>query len=147
MCNVNTVCFDCSRASCPTVKQIFSLIRQSLLQVAPSPRTCPGRAPPPAPRHVSVCAEREKAHESIWNAPAKKSSLNKREHLLLSDCVILFIYKNTFYFTQTRVQTRRPFLSFSFLRPPFANLSPLGGTVNAPLAVLIVGGAIIFPVP
>lgn len=43
MCNVNTVCFDCSCASCPTVKQIFSLIRQSLLQVAPSPRTRPGQ--------------------------------------------------------------------------------------------------------
>lgn len=66
MCNVNTACFDCGAASCPVLKQIFPLIRQSLLQVAASPRTCP------ACMCVRACVWREKAHESIWFCFLKK---------------------------------------------------------------------------
>lgn len=69
-------------------------------------------------------------------------TLQKRHKL--SDCVILFI-KTPFISRRQETQTRQSFLSFSPLRPLFANLSPLGGTVNAPLAVLIVGGVIILP--
>lgn len=113
MCNVNTVCFDCSRASCPTVKQIFSLIRQSLLQVAPSLRTCPGRVPPP---HVSVCVCVCGTGESA-QIHMERSSTN-------CQTVLFFFNKHLLFHTDKSPNTSVLFFFFLYAPPVCKPITP-----------------------
>lgn len=133
MCNVNTVCFDCSCASCPTVKQIFSLIRQSLLQVPLSPRTCPGRAC--LREWVRVTwgfdAEKPGVYGSIWKSTNNKSGHKlggnytvivkrnkKAQTVQLLNNLASFVIDTPFYLRQT-AGNRQP----SFMRPSLLTYS------------------------